>query len=217
MNEMQYQVHNWYHFCWLSGDNISEQHIHNLDIGNWVQGEDAHPVEANGMGGCTARYLGDLKGTGQIFDHHFVEFTYANGAKMFSQCRHMRNCWNSVSEAAHGTKGTSNCAGRIDGENEWRFTGKGVSGHQQEQTDLVAALRAGERYNEGYYGATSSMTSVLGMNANYSGKIVKWDDLVNKGKDLAPDDLTWDSPPPVQKDENGDYPIPMPGVYNPFA
>jgi len=215
MNELQYQVNNWYHFAWLSGDNIAEQHIHNIDIGNWVQ--DDHPVEANGMGGCTARYLGNNKGTGQIFDHHFVEFTYANGAKMFSQCRHMRGCWGSVSEAAHGTKGTSNCAGRIEGENEWRFTGKGVSGHQQEQTDLVAALRAGERYNEGYYGATSSMTAVLGMMANYSGKVIKWDDAVNKGKDLAPDEMTWDSPPPVQKDENGDYPIPMPGQYNPFA
>ncbi len=215
MSELQYQVNNWYHFAWLSGDNIAEQHIHNIDISNWIH--DDHPVEANGMGGCTARYLDNNKGTGQIFDHHFVEFTYANGSKMFSQCRHMRNCWTSVSEAAHGTKGTSNCAGRIQGENEWRFTGKGVSGHQQEQTDLLAALRAGERYNEGYYGATSSMTAVLGMLANYSGKVVKWDDAVNKGKDLAPDDMTWDSAPPVEKDANGDYPIPMPGVYDPFA
>ena len=216
MNELQYQVWNWYHFCWVSGDNISEQHIHNIDIGNWVMG-DEHPVEANGMGGCTARYLGDLKGTGQIFDHHFVEFTYADGSKMFSQCRHMRGCWSPVTEAAHGTLGTSNCAGQIDGENEWRFSGKGVSGHQQEQTDLVAALRAGKRYNEGYYGANSSMTAVLGRMANYSGKIVKWDDLVNKGASLVPDLLDWDAPAPVQKDANGDYPIPMPGVYNPFA
>jgi len=215
MNELQYQVNNWYHFAWLSGDNIAEQHIHNIDISNWIM--DDHPVEANGMGGCTARYLGGNKGTGQIFDHHFVEFTYANGAKMFSQCRHMRGCWTSVSEAAHGTLGTSNCSGRIEGENEWRFSGRGVSGHQQEQTDLLAAMRAGKRYNEGYYGATSSMTAVLGMMANYSGKVIKWDDAVNKGKDLAPDDLTWDSKPPVEKDANGDYPIPMPGIYNPFA
>ena len=109
MTEMQYQVHNWYHFCWLSGDNICEQHIHNIDVGNWVKG-DAHPVEANGMGGCTARYLGSNKGTGQIFDHHFVEFTYADGTKMYSQCRHMKNCFNSVSEWAHGTKGEAKCA-----------------------------------------------------------------------------------------------------------
>ncbi|MEA1952622.1 MAG: Gfo/Idh/MocA family oxidoreductase, partial [Planctomycetota bacterium] len=71
--EMEYQMRNWYYFVWLCGDHILEQHIHNMDVGNWVRG-DEHPVEANGMGGCTARYLDDLKGTGQIFDHHFVEF-----------------------------------------------------------------------------------------------------------------------------------------------
>jgi len=216
MTEMQYQVHNWYHFCWLSGDNICEQHIHNIDIGNWVMG-DQHPVEANGMGGCTARYLGDLKGTGQIFDHHFVEFTFADGTKMYSQCRHMRNCFNSVSEWAHGCKGSANCNGTIEGENAWRFSGSSPGGHQQEQTDLVAALRAGKRYNEGYYGANSSMTAVLGRLANYSGRVVKWDDAV-KGNVIFPYDqeLTWDTTPPVVKDENGDYPIPMPGVYKPY-
>jgi hypothetical protein len=218
MTEMQYQVHNWYHFCWLSGDNICEQHIHNMDVGNWVM-NDEHPVEANGMGGCTARYLGDLKGTGQIFDHHFVEFTYADGTKMFSQCRHMKDCFNSVSEAAHGTEGTSDCSGRIEGKNGWRYDGKRVGGHQQEQTDLIAALRAGKRYNEGWYGANSSMTAVLGRMANYSGKVVKWDEAVAKGAQIVPDpdQWTWDAKAPVEKDENGDYPIPMPGVYSPFA
>ena len=216
MTEMEYQVHNWYHFCWLSGDNIGEQHIHNIDIGNWIM-RDQHPVEANGMGGCTARYLEDLKGTGQIFDHHFVEFTYADGTKMYSQCRHMRGCFNSVSEAAHGTEGTSNCSGRIEGKDKWKFDGKNVSGHQQEQTDLVATLRAGKRYNEGFYGANSSMTSVLGRTANYCGKTVKWDDLVAKGKSELPDNLAWDAPAPVQKNEDGDYPIPMPGLFSPFA
>ncbi|HEX3870860.1 MAG TPA: Gfo/Idh/MocA family oxidoreductase, partial [Pirellulales bacterium] len=78
MTELEYQVHNWYHFCWLSGDNICEQHIHNIDVGNWIK-KDQHPVEANGMGGCSLRYLGSNKGTGQIFDHHFVEFTYPDG------------------------------------------------------------------------------------------------------------------------------------------
>ncbi|NOX55205.1 MAG: hypothetical protein GXP27_12370 [Planctomycetes bacterium] len=217
---MEYQVYNWYHFCWLSGDNICEQHIHNIDIANWIMG-DQHPVQANGMGGCTARYLGDLKGTGQIFDHHFVEFIYADGTRMYSQCRHMKNCFNSVSEHVHGTKGYANASGTI-GESEqkitWRFRGKRVSGHQQEQTDLVADLRAGRRgENEGYYGANSSMTAVLGRTANYSGKVVKWDELVAKGTSEFPKTLAWDAPAPVQKDKNGDYPIPMPGVYSPYA
>ncbi len=214
MTEIEYQVHNWYHFCWLSGDNIGEQHIHNIDIGNWVK--DAHPVEANGMGGCTARYLGNNKGTGQIFDHHFVEFTYEDGSKMYSQCRHMRGCMGGVNEAAHGTKGTSNCNGQITGDNEWRFEGKSPGGHQQEQTDLLATLRKGERYNEGYYGATSSMTAVLGRTANYSGQRVRWDELVAKGGTQMPEELSYDVPAPVQKDENGDYPIPIPGQFKPF-
>ena len=216
MTEMEYQVHNWYHFCWLSGDNIGEQHIHNIDIGNWVMG-DQHPVEANGMGGCTARYLEGNKGTGQIFDHHFVEYTYADGTKMYSQCRHMKGCYNSVSESIHGTLGTSNASGRIEGANEWKFDGKGVSGHQQEQTDLVATLRAGNRYNEGPYGANSSMTTVLGRTANYSGKTVKWDELVEKGVSEMPDNLSYDAPAPVQKGADGQYPIPMPGIYSPYA
>ncbi|RMG00639.1 MAG: twin-arginine translocation signal domain-containing protein [Planctomycetota bacterium] len=216
MTEIQYQVHNWYHFCWLSGDNITEQHIHNLDVGNWVMG-DQHPVEANGMGGCTARYLGDAKGTGQIFDHHFVEYTFADGTKMYSQCRHMRNCFNSVSEHAHGDKGVCNVGGGtiefFDGT-KWKTEEKGVSGHQQEQIDLSNALRAGERYNEGYYAANSSMTSVLGRVANYTGKVVKWDDIVNNGPTEFPEGpLSWETPAPVQKDENGDYPIPIPGQY----
>jgi len=215
MTELEYQVHNWYHFCWVCGDNICEQHIHNLDIGNWVR-KDAHPVEANGMGGCTARYLGDKKGTGQIFDHHFVEFTYEDGTKMFSQCRHMKGCFNSVSEAAHGPKGTSDCCNKIEGATPWKFDAKKDAGHQQEQTDLLAALRAGNRYNEGYVGANSSMTAVLGREADYSGVVVKWDDLLAKGKSQFPNATSWKDPAPVQKDANGDYPIPMPGVYKPW-
>jgi predicted dehydrogenase len=210
MTEMEYQVHNWYHFCWVSGDNICEQHIHNLDVCNWIK--DAHPVEANGMGGCTARYLGDLKGTGQIFDHHFVEFTYADGSKMYSQCRHMVNTWGSVSEAAHGTIGTSDPSRSITGPNEWKFEGKSPGGHAQEQKDLIAAMREGNRYNEGYYGASSSMTAVLGRMANYSGKKITWDLALELGSSQFPKNLEWDAPAPVEKDEDGDYPIPRPGV-----
>jgi predicted dehydrogenase len=218
MTELQYQVHNWYHFCWLSGDNICEQHIHNLDIGNWVKG-DQHPVEANGMGGCTARYLGANRGTGQIFDHHFVEFTYADGTKMYSQCRHIKGCFNLVNEFAHGTKGMAPCSGPIGqgrkADRKAKPKTKSVGGHQQEQIDLVAALRAGKRYNEGHYGATSSMTAVLGRLASYSGKVVKWDEAVASNRTEFPKELRWDAPAPVQKDAEGNYPIPMPGVFAP--
>ena len=99
--EMEYQMRNWYYFNWLCGDHIVEQHIHNLDVGNWIHG--ATPVEAQGMGG---RQVRTGKEYGEIFDHHAVEFTYADGTKMFSQCRHIEGCDSEVREHAHGTKGT---------------------------------------------------------------------------------------------------------------
>jgi predicted dehydrogenase len=214
MTEMQYQVHNWYHFTWVSGDNICEQHVHNLDVCNWVMND--HPVEANGMGGCSRRYLGDKRGTGQIFDHHFVEFTYKNGTKMYSQCRHMQGTWGNVSEAAHGTKGESNCAGWIKAAEEWRFRGEGADPYDQEHVDLLAAIRKDEKYNEGWFGATSSFTAVLGRMATYSGQVVKWDDAVKQGKSKFPQELTWDAPAPEQKNADGDYAIAVPGVTSPY-
>ena len=135
---------------------------------------------------------------------------------MYRQCRLIRGTWGSVSEAAHGTKGTAVPAGRIEGENKWTFRGHSPGGHQQEQNDLLATLRAGGHYNEGYYGANSSMTAVLGRTANYSGKSIKWDELVDMGTSEMPEDLDWDAEPPVKKDENGDYPIPIPGQFPPF-
>ncbi len=203
--EMQKQVHNWYHFIWLSGDNICEQHVHNLDVCNWAK--NAHPVEANGMGGSEIRRK--TYGETQIFDHHFVEFTYPDGSKMYSQCRHVRGVWNEVAEYAHGTKGH----GRISSR------GRGRGPYQQEHVDLVDAIRNNKPYNEGSFGATSTFTAVLGRMATYSGKIVKWDEAVEKGKDLAPgiENYTMNSTPPVLPDENGVYPYPVPGRYNPFA
>lgn len=214
--EMAYQTNNWYHFNWLSGDQICEQHIHNLDVGCWLKG--SYPVECNGMGGGEQRMGGDRR-LSQIFDHTFCEYTFADGTKMYSQGRHLEGGWGNVSEFAHGTKGTANPAGEIFGANAWKFDGQGVNGHAQEQLDLVAALQAGEIYNEGEYGAHSTLCAILGREACYSGKVVKWDELLAKGKDICPgiDNYTMDSTPPTVPDENGYYPVPVPGKYNPFA
>ncbi len=217
-NEMAFQTNNWYHFNWLSGDQICEQHIHNLDVGCWVKGE--YPVECNGMGGRGQRMDGDPTKS-QIFDHTFCEYTFSDGTKMFSQGRHAAGTWTHVAEYAHGTKGTANPSGSIEGENAWRFSGKSPGGHQQEQHDLIEALMRGEIYNEGEYGALSTFTAILGREACYSGKIVKWDELMANGKNLAPgiDDYTLDSDVPLsaRPDEEGKYPVPAPGKYSPYA
>ncbi len=216
MTEMAFQTNNWYHFNWLSGDQICEQHIHNLDVGCWVKG--AYPVECNGMGGRAMREGGDATKS-QIFDHTFCEFTFPDGTKMFSQGRHLKGGWNYVGEAAHGTKGTADPSGSIQGENAWTFKGDSPNGHQQEQHDIIEALMRGEIYNEGEYGAKSTFTAILGREACYSGKVIKWDELMANGRELAPgiDDYTLDTIPPTQPGPDGKYPVPVPGEYSPFA
>lgn len=212
--EMRKQVNNWYHFVWLSGDNICEQHIHNLDVCNWAKG--AHPVEANGMGGGEVRRRDNPGGT-QIFDHHFIEFTYPDGTKMYSQCRHVRNAFNRVGEYAFGTQGRGGMTAdgdATDGGLPFKF-----GSMQQEHFTLVEAIRNDTPYNEGHYGATSSMTAVLGRMATYSGRVIRWDEAVERGVDEAPgiENYTMETDPPVMPDEHGQYPIIFPGEYDPFA
>ncbi len=219
--EMEFQTNNWYHFNWVSGDQICEQHIHNLDVGCWVKG--MYPVECNGMGGHGQRMSGDGSQS-QIFDHTFCEYTFADGTKMFSQGRHLAGAWNNVGEFVQGSAGTSDPSGWIKdaaGKELFKFGGERLNGHQQEQHDLVAALMAGEIYNEGEYGAHSTFTAILGREACYSGKVVKWDELLENGRDLCPniDSLTLESqvPESARRGEDGKYPVPTPGKYSPFA
>jgi len=203
--EMEYQIRNWNVFRWLSGDHICEQHVHNLDVGLWALGGQ-HPVEANGMGGREKRKGRDQ---GHIFDHHAVEFTFANGVRMFSQCRQMAGVLNKVSEAVHGTQGIWTSADQGD---------TGPSPYLQEHIDWLAAIRSGGKLNEGWHGATSTMTAILGRMATYSGQLVKWDDAVQQGPRETPEVLALDAPPPVLPDAAGlyDHAAPVPGVYQPF-
>ena len=199
MTEMEYQMRNWYYFVWLCGDHIVEQHVHNLDIANWIK--DDHPVEANGLGG---RQVRTGKEHGEIYDHFFCEFTYKDGTKTFSQCRHQGNAWSIVDEYAHGTKG----GGRVSSGN---VDLKHDNPYVQEHYDLVNAIRANEKFNEGYIGATSTFTAVLGRMATYSGQVIKWDDAVAKGPNLMPEKFDFAAEPPVLPNADGFYPIAMPG------
>lgn len=210
--ELEYQMKNWYYFNWLCGDHIVEQHIHNLDVINWLL--DDFPVKAEGQGGRQVRTGID---NGQIYDHHLVEFTYGNGHKMYSHCRHQPDCWNSVSEHVHGTTGYADIsAGRIfDKEGKEIFRSKGTrDGHQQEHHDLFGDLRNGVIPNETEYGAKSTMTSIFGRLATYSGQEIWWDDAINSKISLCNVDALTDmktSEPPLKPDAEGRYPIPLPG------
>ena len=210
--EMEYQMRNWYYFNWLCGDHITEQHIHNLDVINWLKG--SYPVKASGMGGRQVRNGIDH---GEIYDHFSVCYEFADGSHMFSEARHIPNCANTVREIAYGTKGKCDFGRHsITGENKWRFKGKKVSGHAHEWVDLINALDKGEIYNEGEYGAKSTLTSILGRMATYYGKDVTWDQALNSEIALVPNSYSWDGKPPTLPDSTGRYPIPMPGKNKPF-
>jgi hypothetical protein len=147
---------------------------------------------------------------GDIFDHHFVEFTYADGTKMFSQCRHQPGTWDAVSEFAHGTKGSRSVA--TGGGPELESNNPYV----QEHVDLIKAIHGSRKLNEGWFGAVSSMTAVLGRMATYSGLVVKWDEAIEKGPEEGPERLAWDAQPRHVPGPDGFYPFPIPGAYKPF-
>ena len=210
MTEMEYQLDNWYYFTWLCGDHIVEQHIHNLDVMNWIK--QATPVKAYGMGGAQKPRTSD---DGEIFDHHAVEFEYGDGTRMFSQCRHILGCWDSVSEHVQGTEGKADMADggefSIKGKNAWTRRGKGIDAWQEEHYPFWKAIRENTPYNELEYGATSTMTAIMGRMATYSGKVIEWDQALNSPVSLAPDEYTWDAKPKPAVGPNGLYPLPMPG------
>jgi len=165
------------------------------------------------MGGCQSHRDSDC---GEIFDHHAVEFEYADGSHLFSQCRHINGCWDSVSEHAQGTKGAVDIdAYTINGKGKhhWKFESKGKSAdaYQVEHDDLFHAIRNNLPYNEVEYGAKSTMTAILGRMATYSGQVITWDQALNSQVNLGPDVYAWDAKPKPELGSDGLYPMIIPG------
>ena len=211
-SEMEYQMRNWYYFNWLCGDHILEQHIHNIDVANWILNE--YPVSANGMGGREVRKGLDH---GQIFDHHYVEFNYSSGAVISSQCRHQPGTNRNVSERFQGTNGSvsfkKNKIIDLNGNEIFSYKQRGdKSPYQIEHDKLFKSIRDGNVINDGEYGAKSTLTAIMGRMATYTGQEIKWNQIMESDQNLVPDNLDWSSTPPVIPNSEGKYPIPIPGV-----
>jgi predicted dehydrogenase len=199
VTDLAYQLNNWYHFVWTCGDHICEQHIHNLDVCNWAMGN-KHPVKCRGVGSRAMRPAGPPKDAGHIYDQFAIDFEYEGGTTMFSMCRHIPNCENSVSESLVGTKGTCQV-------NAYTINGKRVAQggrrdggdpYVQEHTDLINSIRQGKPLNELQHVAESSLTAVMGRMAAYTGKTVTWDQALNSQEDTFPKEkLSWDMALPV--------------------
>ncbi len=199
-SDMEWQLRNWLYFTWLSGDHIVEQHVHNLDVINWaLQG---HPLRARGMGG---RQVRTDPAYGHIFDHHAVQYEYAGGVWLFSECRQIDGCQNDVSEHLYGADGEAHLGGRaqITGRHAWAFDGPEDDPYQVEHDDLFASIRSGEVRNEGRYVAESTLTAIMGRMATYSGRPVSWEEALQSEERLGPQSYEFG---PLAVD-----PVPMPG------
>ena len=226
--EMSFQVRDWYFFNWLSGDHIVEQHCHNIDVGNWIHGKGdplAHPVSCIGMGGRQVRKTPKFpyNECGNIFDHHYVEYRFADGTVMHSQCRQIPSCWNGVTEKVDGTKGHGGTGWlQPTGGERWEYPKRSgdKSAYVQEHINQAEAMREGKKLHDGWFAATSTMTAVMGWMATYSGKEIKWEDAIARGKTIFPYDkeLSYDMEAPVMPGPDGTYEqaVAVPGQYDPY-
>jgi len=184
-SEMEYQIRNWYYHCWLSGDHIVEQHIHTIDVCNWVM--KGPPVKAVAVGGRLART--DAK-YGNIYDHFCVDYEYPDGVHVTSMCRQIDRSAGHVGAYFDGATGrVAPYAGKIEGDRPWKYEGKATLGsaYVQEHADLVASIRAGTPVNEAQQVAESTLTAIMGREAAYTGQVVEFDKLMKSDLKLGPE------------------------------
>ncbi len=212
--ELKWQCSTQYHFRWLSGDDVTQSLIHNMDRASWILGN-AAPAKCHGMGGrstMTAPIYGD------VFDHHSVvyEFNFDNSdrvVKVYALCRTTTGCYNEDSSLIYGAKGRASLKScRIWGEKNWRWPGTS-NPYQVEHNKLFAAIRAGEPINCGAYMARSTLITVMGQISCYTGKEITWEQ-INKSDFYfppMPEECRDDMEAPTKPDASGSYPVPFPG------
>ena len=206
-SDMVFQNWSWYSFVWLCGDQVVEQHLHNIDVCNWVMG--AHPVKVFASGGVAwrpreAEY-------GNIYDHITAEFEYSNGVKMMSHCRqYPQGSYQNVSELVVGTKGRSNChdLGAGPGQDVRRaFRDPMENPYVREHVALVNSIRGDGPYvNHAMAVAESTMTCIMAREAAYSGQLITWDQAMASKLDLMPKAFGYDAQVEAT-------PLPVPGQY----
>jgi myo-inositol 2-dehydrogenase/D-chiro-inositol 1-dehydrogenase len=195
MSDAEYQLNNWYHFVWLSGDQIVEQAVHNIDTINWVMG--ANPVSAFGSGGRFTR-----PEDSELWDSMSIDYEYPDGRFVSFKCRQIPGTAGDVGNVILGADGVchigaSNAGSRIvdhAGKTVWEMKGSIADAYKQEHKDLIDSILGGRPIVELKQTADSSMAAVLGRVAAYTGQKVSWEFLARDSKlDLFPPNLAWDA------------------------
>ncbi len=206
--EIEFQFRNWYHFSWLSGDDVTQSLVHSVDKAAWVMHEQP-PEKAHGLAGRSASF-GEVYG--DMFDHHAVVYDYKNGVKLYAFCRTQEGCHDGVSDTIIGTKGRAHLLNyRIVGEKNIDVPAPKISPYKQEQRELFAAIRAGKAINSGDYMANSTMLAVLGQIVCYTGRQLSWEKAAKSDFNFQPDDGDLTTEPPVRPGPDGLYPVAIPG------
>lgn len=223
MSDLEYQIRRFHSFLWASGGAVSDFMIHNIDECCWIKND--WPIEARALGG--RHYRGDY--IDQNFDSYTLEYTFADGSKMFAEGRGVEGCWNEFTSLAHGTKGSAVISQsghapsrartfknqQMTNDNiVWQGPRREASPYQLEWNNLIAAIRQDKPYNETKRGAQASLVTSMGRMAAHTGQVITYDAMLNCPHEFAPtvDKLTKDATPPVLPNAEGKYPIPMPGV-----
>jgi myo-inositol 2-dehydrogenase / D-chiro-inositol 1-dehydrogenase len=206
--ELQWQFRNWYHFRWLSGDDVLQSLVHSLDKASWLM-NDEPPKLAFGVGGRSQTF--DIV-HGNQHDHAAMTFEYDNGIRTYGFSRAQAGCFNETSDNVLGTKGRCNVTKHtIEGETNWKYDGPKCNMYDNEHVELFKSIRAGKPINNGKRMIASTMLGVLGRTVCYTGKKLTWDQMVNSQQTSGPAEVNWDTVPPTKPGEDGRYPVPVPG------
>lgn len=183
-SDVENQIRNWLYHTWLSGDHIVEQHVHNIDVVNWVF--DAYPTRACAVGGRQSRTAAEF---GHIFDHFGVDYEYPDGRFALSMARQQEGTSGRVEEIVHGSDGVMRLApgfAESSGRRAWRFDGANGNPYVAEWRDLLSAVRNGTHVNEAERVTLSTLAAIMGRIAAYTGVDLTWDEVRAHPLDLRP-------------------------------
>lgn len=209
--EMSFQYRNWYHFSWLSGDDVVQSLVHNLDRARAVMGE-AVPEWCYGMGGRSSMFTEQM---GDVFDHHAVTYAFPGNVRVYAHCRTQTGCWNNANGYVWASRGhaviTDNSYALFDqdGKRIGRGSGPG-SPYRHEQAALIQSVRDGRSLVNDYMVDSTRMT-VMGQIACYTGQSVSWEQVRDSQASFGPPSGDFDTEPPKRPGEDGLYPLSVPG------
>ncbi len=201
-SELEYQVRNWLYFNWLSGDHITEQHIHSLDKIAWVM-KDRYPAKATSTGGRSQRTEAKY---GNIYDHFSTVYEWEDGTKCFSSCRQWNGAASDVSDHVLGERGVAHLmSASIEGASPWRNDSEEPDDMYQNEMDaLFASIRDGKPIYDGDIMAKSTLMAIMARMSAYSGQTITWDQALASVEDLTPQGYAEGFPEVA--------PVPIPGV-----